>query len=176
MAIKNDEIFDLIIIHKALNFQSNFVNKYMNFLCFFKKIIRKLSKQECQKELIKWATKSIFKRSGPARMMHINQIDSYNTFKYILKTFTEKRGLICKYSDCKPGERIDTIIQGECPDPFSLPCNPDKNFEHHSKYIDIPHSQTLAVCVYYIISIFNLFIFELFLLNSLVFVVIHLVV
>ena len=124
----------------------------INFFYFL--IIRKLSKQECQKELIKWATKSVFKRSGPARMMHINQIDSYNTFKYILKTFTEKRGLICKYSDCKPGERIDTIIQGECPDPFSLPCNPDKNFENHSKYIDIPHSQTLAVRIFLYFSIY----------------------
>lgn len=67
------------------------------------------------------------------------------SFKYMLYTFTEKRVLLCEFSSCRPGERIDSVSNGQSPDPWSIKCEPYKNYSDHSKDVIIPHTDTLKV-------------------------------
>jgi hypothetical protein len=78
--------------------------------------------------------------------MHVASANTYNAFSYVLKTFTEKRSLILKYTQCSPGEHLDTTANGPIPDPSFLQCSPNGMFQNHTKLINLPHTDTLHPC------------------------------
>ena len=67
----------------------------------------------------------------------------FNFLKYNLWTFTEKRSLVCTYSRCNPGETVD--CNGQTQDPWNLHCSPDSNYQNHTKFVNLPHTETLHV-------------------------------
>ena len=108
--------------------------------------VRKLTREECQEALINYADKKCCAGTGPAKQMHVASANTYNAFSYVLTTFTEKRSLVLKYSQCSPGERLDTTAKGPIPDPSSMQCSPNVMFQNHTKFINLPHTDTLHPC------------------------------
>jgi hypothetical protein len=113
--------------------------------------VRKLTREECQEALIKYADKKCCIRKRPAEHMHVKTANTYNSFSYILTTFTEKRSLILKYSSIKPGEQLDLLVTNMnmnsiISDPLLIDCKPNEIFKTHTKYEYVPKSDTLYPC------------------------------
>ena len=60
-----------------------------------------------------------------------------------METFTEKRGLICRYQEADPS--TDKPPNDLIPVPWSIVCYPDVKYVNHSKFITLPNTHTLQV-------------------------------
>lgn len=65
--------------------------------------------------------------------------------QYTLETFNEKRGLVCQYVNCRPGESIDPPGTAPYPNVWSLGCMPSNNFRNEVKRLNYPHTDVIQV-------------------------------
>ncbi|XP_044024839.1 protein SSUH2 homolog [Siniperca chuatsi] len=82
--------------------------------------------------------------SGPANNGVITSMESINTYRYRLETFTESRSTDWANKPLE-GERADFYTQ-PAPQPWEIPVTPPSLFTNHTEEIRVPFTSTIKEC------------------------------
>ncbi|XP_040902417.1 protein SSUH2 homolog [Toxotes jaculatrix] len=106
--------------------------------------IEPLSKDDAQQALIRYASEKCCYSTKPAEEGVITSMETFDTYRYRLETFTETR--TTKWSQ-RPyyGEQIDNRGQTP-PGPWEIPVNVPPFFLEGSQIIEVPHTSSVKAC------------------------------
>ncbi|XP_077079507.1 protein SSUH2 homolog [Siphateles boraxobius] len=82
--------------------------------------------------------------SGPVRDGVITNMESFNTYRYRLETFTESRSTKLS-QEPYTGQRVDAGIQ-RAPEPWEIAAQPPSYFTKHKETIRVPYTSSVKKC------------------------------
>ncbi|XP_077181377.1 protein SSUH2 homolog isoform X2 [Paroedura picta] len=102
-----------------------------------------ISEDEAREAFLEYASSNCCYSSSPAREMVCEDLAAFNTYRYILETFTESRSLECR---TKPytGKLDIPVVTAELP--WNVPVAVPKMFQNNSKEIMMPHTSSIKGC------------------------------
>ncbi|XP_039523519.1 protein SSUH2 homolog isoform X2 [Pimephales promelas] len=83
-------------------------------------------------------------RSGPVRDGVITNMESFNTYRYRLETFTESRSTKLSQEPYR-GQHADAGIQ-RAPEPWEIAAQPPSYFTEHKETIRVPYTSSVKKC------------------------------
>ncbi|XP_018534139.1 protein SSUH2 homolog isoform X1 [Lates calcarifer] len=107
--------------------------------------IQPLSKRDAQQAFIKYASEKCCYSTKPAEEGVITLMETFDTYRYCLETFTETRTM---ERSQKPyfGEKIDTE-QRTPPGKWEIPVNAPDFFHEGRHEVEVPHTSSVKACI-----------------------------
>ncbi|XP_062977560.1 protein SSUH2 homolog isoform X2 [Elgaria multicarinata webbii] len=104
-----------------------------------------ISEDEAKEAFIQYAASKCCYSQNPAREMLFEDLQSFNTYRYRLETFTESRSTAWK-SEPYNGEGVDSYLCGVPPLPWDIRMEIPDMFRDHIKRTKVPHTSSVKGC------------------------------
>ncbi|XP_044307695.1 protein SSUH2 homolog isoform X1 [Varanus komodoensis] len=104
-----------------------------------------ISEDEAQEALIQYVASKCCYGKAPAKEMMFQDLQSFNTYRYRLETFTESRSTVWK-TEPYNGEIVDSYLCGAPPLPWDIIVDIPVMFTDQKKKIKVPHTSSVKGC------------------------------